>query len=201
MARRQRQPQRLLAALVAQEGIGTTVEKALHHRQMARRRGRTTTVGAVVPLGQRFQLRADATFTSLSATPASGGVAATPGTRHDSYYTLDLTVADLFVANDFTIFTLRRSATATSDGTTFSINSRLPASRELRINPRLRIDRIDRDDGRERSYAPSVRLTWQKERRYNLELEGGWEVSRTDRSGASETQRSRYLTFGYRYDF
>ena len=161
------------------------------------------TMSLTLPVNERIQLGAEMTVSSLSATPASAGVEATPSSGNDTYYTVDMTLGDLFMKDDFSIITLRQSDTSTAQTNTVILNTRLPISRALRINPRLRADSstYKRDNTRERSYNPAVRINYRWKKRYNFEAEFGWEHSGHEiTSSLTDTQRSYYLDIGYRMD-
>ncbi len=164
---------------------------------------RSYSVNLSLPLGERVQLGGEVTLSSLSATPASGGVEATPSADGDTYYTVDMTISDIFMKDDFTIITLRQSDTSTAQTNTFMLNTRLPLSRALRINPRLRADlsTYKRDNTEQSSYNPSVRINYRWKKHYNFEAEFGWERAEHNVSPTlTDTERSYYFDIGYRMD-
>jgi len=64
------------------------------------------------PLGERWQVMADAFALRLGATPASGGVLANPGSGWDRSLQLQFTGSSLWTASDLHFFTLRQQHSA-----------------------------------------------------------------------------------------
>lgn len=161
------------------------------------------TLGASKPLTDQLQLSADVTLTELSDTPASGGVAAIPGTDVDKFYNLQLIGSNLLKPGDITVAGLRYSDTTNVDTTTLSLNTRYPITKFWRINPRFRVDYKDRvtNNSTEWILVPSLRMDYLLQRKYYFEVEVGGEYSELDGPGISDTTSTYYFTAGYRIDF
>ena len=116
------------------------------------------------------------------------------------------------ILTDGDLYTLGvRYSDSKANTTTFTLNSRYPVSRELRVNPRFRFDLRDNVDGSTRwTYKPSVRLTYRVLRALQLEVEAGGEWQKEERplaqrsvSDPSEFNRTKgyFVIVGYRLDF
>ncbi len=131
-------------------------------RTLARDRtaqGQTYTAGLSMPLGERFDLSFDATMRRLEATEESGGVAARPDTGNELFFNATMVASSLFLSNDLLFVSLRQDALSSRDSTHLIIDSRLPVSRSLRINPRIEVTRHERDDASAQTVIePSLRL-------------------------------------------
>ena len=161
------------------------------------------TLGASKPLTDQLQLSGDVTLTELSDTPASGGVAAVPGTGVDKYYNLQLIGNNLLKPGDITVAGVRYSDTTNVNTTTLSLNTRYPITRFWRVNPRVRLDYKDRvtNNSTEWIFVPSLRMDYLLQRKYYFEVEVGGEYSELDGPGLSDTTSTYYFTAGYRIDF
>jgi len=171
-------------------------------------RDRTTTsklatLGVSRPLHEKLQISADITVTNLSDTDESGDVEATVGTGTDYFYNMQLIGSNLITTGDITIFGLRYADTDDTDITSLSFNMRYPFTRDLRINPRFRVDyRKNRDDDTDQMiYRPSLRMSYQAKRKLRLEAEIGGEYSDREIVDGSTKDRSYFFNIGYRSDF
>jgi len=116
-------------------------------RTLARDRtadGRTFTASVSMPLGERFDFSFDTTVRRLEATVASGGVAARPDTGNEWFFNATLVASSLFQGNDLLLTSFRHDVLDTRDSTHLIIDSRLPVSQDMRINPRLEVTYHDR---------------------------------------------------------
>jgi len=163
----------------------------------------TATVGASHPFSETIQLSGDVTISELSGTKASGGVEAIPDTGKEYFYNLQLISSNLFKSGDTSILGTRYSDTSTAKIYTLSLDSRYPATREWRINPRVRLDyrENDNDGSTQWTALPSLRMDYRWRRRYRFEIEGGKEWTRRDITDQTEDSSSYYLSAGYRIDF
>lgn len=164
---------------------------------------RTVTVGLSRPINKRLQIAGDVTASNLSATPASGGVSAIPGTGTTYYYLAQLIGTNLIKQGDIGIIGLRYSDTSTSNTTSLLFNTRYPISSSWRINPRLRLDyRTNRSDGSHQyTVAPSIRTDYRWHRRYHFEFEAGGEWSNLNLTTTTTKTSDYYVNIGYRIDF
>lgn len=164
---------------------------------------RTFTFGLSKPVHPKLQVSGDFTVTSITSTPASDGVEATPETGNDYLYNLQFIGSNLIKEGDITILGLRYSDTSSSKTTSFTVNSRYPVIREWRINPRLRLDYRDnvRDSSSQWTFAPSIRSEYRWKRKYRFELEAGGERSNIQLTDTTDKTTSYFFSMGYRADF
>ena len=164
---------------------------------------RSYTASFAHPLNDKLQIGGDITLSTLSATPASGGVAGFPDSGDDWSYSLQLMGTDLIKSGDITIIGLLRNQNNMSDTTSLNLNSRYPVNQAWRINPQLRIAHrhFSSDDSTQWSTLPAVRVSYMWRRDFNLELEAGGEWTNRDVAGTTDKTTGYYLSFGYRADF
>ncbi|MFQ5478082.1 MAG: SPOR domain-containing protein [Candidatus Binatia bacterium] len=174
-------------------------------RQLARDRTATSrafTLGGSHPLGNKLQVSGDFTISSISSTPASGGVDATPSTGNEFFYSTQLIGSDILTPGTIGILGLRYSDTASSDILTLSMDSRFRLSRVWRINPKLQFAfRKNTLGGDQTTIKPSVRLDYLWNGRHRLEIEAGGQTSSGPLSDQTSDSRSYFLNMGYRSDF
>ncbi|MEW5755958.1 MAG: hypothetical protein AB1810_06600 [Pseudomonadota bacterium] len=175
-------------------------------RQLARDRtphNYMATVSITHPLNERWRISADFTGVNLTATTASGGVPANPGTPDEFYLSGRLTASDWFKKGDFTLFGARLTDTANDNAFSLTFNCRLPLASGWRVDPRMQLEyrKYNDSDDTQLLLAPGVRLDYRWNKRYTFEFESGIEWSR--RTVWFETQQNTayYLTLGYRVDF
>jgi len=161
------------------------------------------TLGVSRPFNDKLQLSGDITVTNLSDTNASAGVDAIDGTGNEFFYNVQLTGSNLIKTGDIAILGVRYSDASTTKTTSLSLNTRYPFSRDLRVNPRFRVDyrKNATDDSTQFIYRPSLRLTYRVKRRFQLEAEAGGEWSDREIVNGSERDRSYFIIVGYRLDF
>ena len=163
--------------------------------------------GVTQPLNDVYQLTANVSMTNFSSTPESGGVLALEGTGDEFSYDIGLIASSLFMENDTSIFTLRYFDGERSKRTSVNFDSRYPLTRNLRLNPRIRIDFQDAVDAEseEWRFRPSLRMDYRWRRRLHLELEIGGEWTSRDVTLAfgeeTQTTEGYYVSIGYRLDF
>ncbi|MFW5450226.1 MAG: hypothetical protein ACKE9I_01400 [Methylophagaceae bacterium] len=160
--------------------------------------------GLTHQLNKQFQLNGDIRLSKLTDTKSSGGVIASEGTDIEKDYSLQLTGTSLIKEGDLAILTTTYSDLTTSDITTVTLNTRYPITQKLRINPRFRIRYRDNhsDNSTQKTYSPSIQLTYRMRRNFQLEAEvsGDWEYTKPD-IGETEKTRNFFFLAGYRYDF
>lgn len=174
-------------------------------RELARDRtpvSRSLMIGASRPINKKFQVNGDLTVSSLSSTPASGGVEASEGTGVEYFLSTQLVGSSLLKEGDVTIFGLRYADSSGSNTAGFNLNSRYPVSRSWRINPRFGLDYIfNRPTGDELKVRPALRTDYNWGRTLRLEFEGGVEWSNLRADTGTESSLDYFLTAGYRLDF
>lgn len=151
----------------------------------------------------RFSINFDATVSDLDGTPASGGVPATEATGQELYASAQIIGSGLFKEGDLGIIGVRYADTSASKRYGLDFNTRYPVSRDLRINPRLRISYRENknDDGTQLSARPSLRVNYQMGRRVSFEADLGAEWQRNENSMMREESWDYFVTAGYRLDF
>ena len=164
---------------------------------------RSYTLGVSRPLNETYQASGDVTITSLSGTPASGSVEAMADNGNDYFYSLQLAASDLLKAGDFTYLSTRYSNTFSANTTSFLLNSRFPVAAAWRVNPRIRVDyrTYKRDNSKQETLSPSVRVNYRWKRRYHFEIELGKEWVDQQLETGNESSSSYFIDAGYRLDF
>ena len=154
------------------------------------------------PVGERWQWSMDLTSMSLSATPASGGVAETPASGTDLAVSTQALGYGLFGRGDVSSLGLQYQSGDTTDAISLGLNTQFPIGQVWRLGPRLRVDQREfhADGSDQLLYAPSLRteLRWQH---LSVEFEGGAEFGQRSLGSASEDTTRYYVSLGYRYDF
>jgi hypothetical protein len=174
--------------------------------ELARDRTATSklvTLGVSRQMNEKLQFSGDITALNLSDTGQSGGIAATAGTGTDYIYNLQLIGSNLINQGDITVFGLRYADGSDRDIYSLNFNTRYPVTRDLRVNPRFRMDyRKNQDDNTDQMiYRPSLRLDYRVKRRLRLEAEIGGEYSDREIVNGSEKNSSYFVNIGYRADF
>ena len=162
----------------------------------------TYTVGLSYSLSPRLQFNADMNETSIEATPASGGVFATPQSSY-RYYSTNMVASSLFKEGDVTIIGVRFSDSDSSQVSSITIGSRYPFGRRWRVNPRLRVDRRERLAGGtvEWLYTPGLRIQYRRNQKFRLDLEAGKLYSQNESALSNQDRESYYINVGYQVFF
>jgi len=163
---------------------------------------KTLTAGVSHPFTEHFQISGDVTATTLSDTPASGGIEAVPGTGWEYFYSLQFIGSSLMKPGDISIIGLRYADGDNADTISGTLNTRYPLNHQWRLNPRVRLDYRDNDDGTTQWIkAPSFRTEYRWHKRYRFEGEAGAEWSSQQLEEDNSKTSSYFLSLGYRYDF
>ncbi|MCC7258903.1 MAG: SPOR domain-containing protein [Gammaproteobacteria bacterium] len=175
-------------------------------RQLALDRSGTlqsVALGAAMPLSARFHMSVDLTASSYDGTPASGGAPETPDSGSMSYAYLSLIGTSLMREGDVSVLGLRYADTGAWRTAGLLLDTRVPLSPSLRLNPRLLVSRreITPGDKTELLVTPGVRLLYRLARRFQLELEVGSHFGSDETGGESSSPSGYYLNLGYRADF
>lgn len=152
--------------------------------------------------GDRYLATVNVSYSDYSETQASGDVPAT-ASRSEFYYTGQLRADDAFGAGSFASVQLRYVDGETADFYTAYLMTRLPLSAHLYLDPRLRYDYRDyRLDGQTQSQIlPSLRLGYRNARRFDLEIEVGYEWTRRELALFDLDATGYYVRAGYRSQF
>ncbi len=147
-------------------------------RQFARDRtatARSVNLGATVGLAPHWKLSGEAKRSSVSATPASGGVAATAGTGSEYSYLAQISGQRLWGQEDVSTIGVRYRNGRSSDSTALTMTSIYPLRHGWRANPRMRVEHAVQGPEQATLYKPSLRLSRQRSERWKLEVESGME--------------------------
>jgi len=162
----------------------------------------TVSLGLSQALSPRFQLNLNASETRVDETTASQGVAATPATTY-RYVSTNLVASSLFKEGDTAIVGLRYSSSDSTDVYSLSLDTRLPAFRNLRVSPRLRVDyrEIRADQSTQWLLTPGLRVQYRWGRKTRLDLEAGRQFSRHEMAGTDIDRDSYFINLGYQLFF
>ncbi len=154
------------------------------------------------PVSERLQLSFDVYASKTAATPASGGVAATPEGPLDKTFQLQLMANGLAWPDDVFVFAARYQDNEAQTLQSLGVWTRLPLGSTWRIGPRLRVDRREthNDLGTEMIYVPSLRVDYQRGAAW-LEFECGAELGQRQIPTESERSKRFYAGLGYRIAF
>ncbi len=159
-------------------------------------------VSALKQMGERFQLILDVFSTEETATPASGGVEAFPGTAgRDLSYQVQILGSSLLRAGDFNQWVLRYDQTPTADTLGWQYIARFPLFGAWRIGPRLSVQRTASNTGVTRFlYVPYAHLDYQRNGRI-LEVEAGAELGHNPVELQIGNTTRLFVSVGYRVSF
>jgi tetratricopeptide (TPR) repeat protein len=173
--------------------------------QLARDRtadSRTITIGASQPITEKFRTNADITFSSVDGTVESGGVPATPSTGTDYFLSAQIVGNNLILKRDTGVLGLRYFDTRLSNTYSLIANTRIPVSRNWRINPRLQFDIRKSSDGRQQNKIRAlIRTDYRYLNKARFDFEVGYDDTSEDMNGTSLGTNNLFVTVGYRWDF
>jgi hypothetical protein len=106
----------------------------------------TITLGVAQRLGTSVRLTGDITATTLSATPASGGVAAMPSTDWAFFYLAQVIASDLLIEGDTGRAYLRIFDGFRYVGYTIGASGRIPVLPSFWLRPRIDVDYRDHEE-------------------------------------------------------
>ncbi len=162
----------------------------------------TVSLGVSRPLGTRFQWIADASATRISDLPASGGVAAIPGTGTELSFGAQLIGNSLMRSGDVSILGLRLYDGDTSRTVSMSLGSRFPLWGRLRAGPRLRFDyrEFNANSTTQWLASPALRIDWHSQRT-TVEFEAGGEWMSRELVADQEKTSRYWFSLAYRVGF
>ncbi len=162
----------------------------------------TITVGGSQPISEKFQANADITFSKVDGTVASGGVPATPSTGTDYFISAQIVGNNLILKRDTGVLGIRYLDTDPSNTWSFIANTRIPLSRDWRINPRLQYDIRTSSDGRSQNKIRAlVRTDYRYLNKVRFDFEIGYDDVNEDTNDQSTGTSNLYFMLGYRWDF
>lgn len=192
------QPVQSLDALIAQFGEAGV-------RELARDRTAevdTVSLGVSHPIGTRLQWIADLAATRISDLPASGGVAAVPGTGTEASLGGQLIANSLVTSGDVTILGFRWFEGDLARMLSLSLGSRFPIGERLRAGPRLRIDHRESvsDGATQDILSPALRVDWHSGHA-TVEFEAGGEWATRELAIDEEKTNRYWFSLAYRLGF
>ncbi len=160
-------------------------------------------VGVARPLSERFEISADVTASQYDGTPESGGVRETEDSGTLVYSCLSLIGSSLIREGDLAILGLRYADGGTAKSTAIFLDARYPLTRNLRLNPKLFLSRVQltQGDSTDLLIRPGLRLQYRLARHYQFEVEGGGEFGSHDNALGTNDSTGYYFYAGYRADF
>ena len=156
-------------------------------------------VGMVYSIDDNRQLYIDVSALDTDPTPASGGVAAIPGSE-DLLISADYSVSGFFSARDHTIIGLRLADTTASKTESLRWRSNFPGAGGFSYTPGIRLQRRhDTADGADRYLLnPILKLRYRPRDRLSFEADFGIEYSEFDLPvDDRQTVYSFYLGYAY----
>ena len=176
---------------------------------------KSATIGLSRSIFTRFQVSGDFTVSKLSGTPQSiiddgdndltddDIIAATEGTDAEYFYSLQFSGNSLITNGDLAILGFRFADQSSLERYTFSLNTRYPFTRKLRLNPRFIVDFRNSDTGSDQfTLRPSLRTVYRMWRGFQFEADlGGEWRSTTQQGGGINRTRDFFFLLGYRIDF
>jgi hypothetical protein len=192
------QPVQSLDALIAQFG-----EAGVHALAEDRTADvETVSLGVSHPIGTRLQWIADLAATRISDLPASGGVAAVPGTGTELSLGGQLIANSLMLPGDVSIIGFRWFEGDLARTLSLSLGSRFPLWGRLRAGPRLRFDQRESsiDGSTQQVLSPALRVDWYSGHT-TIEFEAGGEWA-SRQLPINEEKTDRYwFSLAYRVGF
>lgn len=162
----------------------------------------TITVGGSQPISVKFQANADITFSKVDGTVESGGVPATPSTGTDYFISTQIVGNNLILKRDTGVLGLRYLDTRLSDTWSLIANTRIPISRNWRLNPRLQYDIRKLTDGRSQDKIRALlRTDYRYLNKIRFDMEIGYDNTSDEINGQSLGSNNLFLMLGYRWDF
>jgi len=160
------------------------------------------TVGLSYSLSPKLQISADANQTTVDATPASGGIAATEENTYQ-YFSTTLVASSLLKEGDVSMLSLRFSDSDTTKVTSLTLDTRFPIGKRWRINPRLRVDQrsIMADSSDEWLYTPGLRIQYRHNRKFRVEFEVGKQFAKRQLADTDLDRETYFVNLGYQAFF
>jgi hypothetical protein len=197
-------------ALVGQVGITTVAQlQQTYTQQQIDQLAKDRTpllssyiVSALKQLGERYQVMLDLFATRESATPATGGVEALPGTDGtDVGYQVQFFGTGLLSSADFHQLAFRYDHSAVANTTGIDYIARYPLFGAWRIGPRMLVQRRVNDTGPvQYFYDPYAHADWQRNGRL-VEIEAGTEIGRNPQVLQVGNTTRLFVSIGYRVNF
>ncbi len=171
----------------------------------ADRTGRSTsaTLGASHSFNEMFQLSSDVTFSSqqFSQNTLDTSPDLEP-TEESVLFTTRLTMSGLFSDQDITILSVGLTSATNYSNTSLSLQNRSPIFGGWKIDSRVRVNFRSDLNGEERtSIRPSLKLSYNWKRRFNIEGEFGGEITTYGGETNNQDTTRTFGNIGYRWTF
>jgi len=180
-----------------------TTEELEQFAQDRTSQSKSVTTGITQQLNENWQVIGEVTIAEFGSTPASGGVAAIPGTGKEYFYSTQFITNNVIYENDTLLMGLRYSDTMNSNAYTVDGNWRVNINRKLRLNPRIRFDyreTKDSDDDR-LLIRPFFRVDYRFRKWMKFEFDLGYEWLDETFANSSQSSTAYFLSIGYRAQF
>ncbi len=185
-----------------EQNPGLNIEQIYQLAKDRTSNSQTITGGGSQRLNLNYQATADITLSRVDGTPASGGVPATEEVGPDYFVSMQLVGNDLLVDRDTGVLGLRYSNTDPSNTVSLIANSRLPITRDWRINPRLQYDfRNSAGSRSQHKIRMIIRTDYIYRNQVRFDFEIGYDQTDDTNSGVSLGSNNLFFTLGYRWNF
>lgn len=164
----------------------------------------SASAGVSHPFSNHWQATLDVSWTNVSATRSTGGVAGQQGTGDEFYYSAQLIGTNLTTEGDMLIAALRFADRQLTDLYVFDAQIRYPITDQLRVSPRLRLGYLTGNgvlDLTEYTLQPSILIDYALTRDWHFETEIGTNWTHRLSGSSTEDNTELFFTMGYRYDF
>jgi len=162
----------------------------------------TISAGGSQRLNLNYQASADLTVSRMDSTPASGGVPGTEEIGPDYFVSMQLVGNDLLLDRDTGVLGLRYSNTDPSNTISLIANTRLPITRNWRINPRLQYDIRNLTNNRSQTKIRAlIRTDYSYQNKLRFDFEVGYDTTDDSSNGVSLGNDNLFFTLGYRWNF
>jgi outer membrane biosynthesis protein TonB len=173
-------------------------------------------LGVTVQASQNFQVGANASRTNIGALPAFDpdpgripSIPAQPATGNIYGYSLQFISSNLYSERDSHVLSASLLKGASYKGRLFAYNNLSLIAQSLQLEPSVKYYRQDNTDGTEITrWTPALRLSWRVTRRFSIEGDVDYEMSKTRQpvdptTGLTPVEKANRVFYfvGYRFDF
>ncbi|NNJ97360.1 MAG: hypothetical protein HKP12_09390, partial [Gammaproteobacteria bacterium] len=127
----------------------------------------------------------------------------TPATGTDYFVSAQIVGNNLILKRDTGVLGLRCLDTRLSNTYSLIVNTRIPVTRDWRINPRLQYDIRRSSDGRQQNKIRAlIRTDYRYLNKARFDFEIGYDDTSDDNNdGVSLGSNNLFISVGYRWDF
>ena len=174
-------------------------------RQLAEDRTSTSklfSMGASWPISNATTVRTDITASTISATPETGGVPATPEIGPDYYYSLQYVSTNFFDLKDTSILQFQFADTEAYKKLSTLGSVRIPVTNKLKITPKAVLAFTDLEQGENRTeLRTSLRADYRYSRDLYLDADLSVDYSDVELAGSDGKKTVYYFIATYRWLF